>query len=210
MKSAMLLGVVSLALIAFPGCSVLPETKASTYHFLPPPEPGQSEQSTPAVDWTLKLDKPQTSDALNSRRIMVATDSTQLEAWPGARWVSPAPALWRGFLAGYLNSGGQFPAVTTDYQSLQADFELSGTLQAFQLEQQARGRQVKINYEVYLVETTSRKIVARSQFVETVPVAGNTISAVVEGFVTAATRLADKLQQWLLAQEIAPADTGDG
>lgn len=173
--------------------------------------PEASAESTPrqsTVDTTLRINRPGTSDALAGRRILAAPEAHRLSAWPGARWVSPAPQLWRDWLVAHLLADGRIAHVAGDGESIRADLELGGTLRAFHSEQTEEGRQrATLVFDARLVATGSQRILASRTFSAREVATADDLEAVVAAFGRAAERVGTALADWVVAQQRAGDDS---
>src|SRR5690606_21496990 len=114
-------------------CSVLPAPESLTYYQLPAAALAAQPSDPARQALLLQVDRPCADRALASPRIIVLPDGNQLSAYQGVRWSDDAPTLLRNRLAGALRDAGQFRAVALDSDALVADWELSGSLSAFQV-----------------------------------------------------------------------------
>ena len=63
-----------------------------------------------------------------------------ISSYKGARWSDPVPLLVRNRLLDGFQRDGRVQRLSADDSNLQADYELSGELQAFQSEYQPGAR----------------------------------------------------------------------
>ena len=120
------------ALSVLAACSILPKSEPVQVYLLP-------SQSAPAsavssVSWSLRLNTPQTSQALNSARIAVLPTANEFSTYAGSSWSDAAPRLLRNHLLNAFQNDGRVRALSSDDDNLQADLQLGGELQAFQSE----------------------------------------------------------------------------
>ncbi len=158
------------------------------------------------LDLTLRVNRPSTSDALAGRRILVASADHRLSAWPGARWVSPVPQLWRDWLITRLLEDGRVAHVTGDGDGVQADLELGGMLRAFHSEVVDDGYRIRIRFDARLVETGSRRILASRSFSQHQISSGNDPGELVTAFGEAAERLGREVADWVVAEQNGEPD----
>lgn len=194
--SWILTAVVAPLLLAT-GCTVLPESQPITLHYLPVPAITTATDKA-QTDWTLRVQLPDASDALNGRRLMVASPGHQLRALSGTRWASPPPALWQNHLIAALRADGRIAAISPERDKLHSDRVLSGTLQSFQLEVDNSGQAaVVIRYDATLADTATRRSIASHSVEIRHPVANQHTDTIVEGFGEAADQLAAAITDWL-------------
>lgn len=189
-------GLVAALLLA--GCTLLPETRPVDVFRLPASSLGASPQ--PALESSLSIARPQSSQALDSNRIAVVPQGDLLSSYQGARWSSPAPALLRDHLLDALQRDGRFRALVSDDSHLQTDLLLSGDLRSFQVEYHENGAQAQILVDLHLADAASQRILASRRFSISQPLAGEQASAAVSAFGVAADNLAGQVATWLSEQ----------
>lgn len=198
-RFASLASVIAVLLFTA-GCTVLPESEPVTLHYLPVPAIAATAPVA-QTDWTLRVQKPDASDALAGRRLMVTDPDLQLSALAGARWASPVPALWQNHLIAALRADGRIAAVSSDGDNLHAERILGGTLQAFQLQLDDAGEAaVVIRYDATLADAATRRIIASRSFESRQPVANQRTETLVRGFGDAADELAETVTEWLMSR----------
>ncbi len=178
-------------------CSLLPKSEPVQVYLLPTQLAPASK--APAVRWSLRLNTPQTSQALNSSRIAVLPRDNELSTYAGSSWSDPAPRLLRNHLLNAFQNDGRVSALSSDDANLQADLQLGGELQAFQSEYRDGNVNVVLRLQARLVDN-QRRILASQRFEVIQPVAGTTVPAVVSAFGQASDTLAVQVLQWVLAQ----------
>lgn len=105
-------------------CSLLPKSEPVQVYLLPTQLAPASK--APAVSWSLRLNTPQTSQALNSSRIAVLPRDNELSTYAGSSWSDPAPRLLRNHLLNAFQNDGRVSALSSDDANLQADLQLGG------------------------------------------------------------------------------------
>jgi cholesterol transport system auxiliary component len=183
------------------GCSILPQSAPLQIYLLP------SHASAPsagaAVDWSLRINQPQASQALDNARIAVLAQDNLISSYAGSRWSDPAPRLLRNHLLNSFQNDGRVRALSSDDDSLQADFSLGGELQAFQTEYQQGEIRVLIRLQARLIDSRSQRIIASQRFEVRQAVADPQVPAVVVAFGQASDQLAAQLLNWTLTQASA-------
>ena len=127
-----LIAPVALAALVS-ACSILPKAEPSDVYRLASAQ--TTSQATP-VTWSLRVNKPQTSEFLDSPRIAVVPNGDLISSYASSRWSDPAPVLLRNRLLDGFQRDGRVTLLSTDDSNFQADLELGGSLQAFQTEYQ--------------------------------------------------------------------------
>ena len=188
----------SLSLIS--ACSILPKPEVVDVYRLPDAQtPIATSQSAP-VTWSLRLDKPMASNALNSQNIAVIPEGNLVSNYKGARWSDPAPALLRNRLLDAFLQDGRVKALSTDDSNLQSDYELGGELLAFQTHYNGKDPEVIVQYNARLVRSSDQRIIGAKRFEVRQPLTNPLVPGVVAGFGQATDALMPRVVQWVLQQ----------
>ena len=100
-------------------------------------------------------------------------------------------------LVGALRDAGQFRAVVLDSDAIVADWELSGSLSAFQVDYVQGAPRVRIHYDAVLRDQRNGTLLQTRRFTLDEPVDGTAVPQVVQAFGRATDALALQLSQWL-------------
>ena len=188
----------SLSLIS--ACSILPKPEVVDVYRLPDAQtPIAASQGAP-VTWSLRLDKPMASNALNSQNIAVIPEGNLVSNYKGARWSDPAPALLRNRLLDAFLQDGRVKALSTDDSNLQSDYELGGELLAFQTHYNGKDPEVIVQYNARLVRSSDQRIIGAKRFEVRQPLTNPLVPGVVAGFGQATDTLMPQVVQWVLQQ----------
>ncbi|WP_313430127.1 ABC-type transport auxiliary lipoprotein family protein [Pseudomonas sp.] len=198
MTPSLRLLALTAALSLTSACSILPQSEPVDVYRLPV---NQASHSSTPVAWSLRLNKPLASEVLAGPRIAVIPQGDVISNYKGARWSDPVPLLVRNRLLDGFQRDGRVQRLSADDSNLQADYELSGELQAFQSEYQPGGKvDVVIRYDARLVQGRSQRILSSKRFEVRQPLADTQVSAVVAGFGAASDQLARLVVNWTVAQ----------
>ena len=190
-----LIAPVALALVS--ACSIFPKAEPSDVYRLASAQ--TTSQATP-VTWSLRVNKPQTSEFLDSPRIAVVPNGDLISSYASSRWSDPAPVLLRNRFMDGFQRDGRVTLLSTDDTNLQADYELGGQLQAFQSEYRGNALEVVIRLDARLVRGRDQRIVASRRFEIRQPVSDTKVPAVVTGFGQAGDQLNKQVVDWVVAQ----------
>ncbi|MGY2259394.1 ABC-type transport auxiliary lipoprotein family protein [Pseudomonas sp. SDO55104_S430] len=185
-------------------CSILPEPEPFNLYRLPA---AQSSASHGTVQrWSLRLNKPQASEALNSPNIAVIPQGDVISSYKGSRWSDPAPVLLRNRLLDGFQRDGRVTLLSTDDSNFQADLELGGSLQAFQTEYQGTAASVVVRFDALLVRGYDQRLLASHRFEVRQPLSDVKVPAVVAGFGQASDQLTAQVVAWAVeqGQKVAP------
>lgn len=180
------------------GCSILPKSAPLQVYLLPSQVPNAS--AAPALNWSLRINPAQASQALDTARIAVIPEGNQISSYASSRWSDPAPRLLRNHLLNAFQHDGRLPALSSDDDNLPSDLTLGGELQAFQSEYQQGTVTVRVRLQARLIDNRSQRIIASQRFEVRQPVSGSQVPAVVQAFGQASDQLAAQVLQWTLAQ----------
>lgn len=198
MKPSLRLLALAAALSLASACSILPQSEPVDLYRLPVNQPSRM---APALDWSLRLNKPLASEVLAGPRIAVVPQGNVVSNYKGARWSDAVPVLLRNRLLDGFQRDGRVQRLSADDSNLQADFELAGELLAFQSEYREDGLvEVVIRYDARLVQGRTQRILASKRFEIRKPLADRQVPAVVAGFGQACDQLAGQVVGWTIAQ----------
>ncbi|VVM94412.1 hypothetical protein PS645_02953 [Pseudomonas fluorescens] len=195
-----------LAAVALSGaCSILPESTPSDVYRLPSAQSAAVSNGM-AQRWSLRLNKLQASEVLNSPKIAVIPQGDLISSYAASRWSDPAPVLLRNRLLDGFQRDGRVSLLSTDDSNFQADLELGGNLQAFQTEYQGSTAVVVVRLDALLVRSYDQRILASRRFEVRQQLGDVKVPAVVVGFGQASDRLTAQVVSWAVeqGQKIAP------
>ncbi len=204
MKLSALALLASFTLIS--ACSILPKPEPFDLYRLPSAQSSVAPAHATPQRWSLRLNKPQASEALNSPNIAVIPQGDVISSYKGARWSDPAPVLMRNRLLDGFQRDGRVTLLSTDDSNFQADLELGGSLQAFQTEYQGTNAGVIVRLDALLVRGYDQRILASKRFEVRQPLSDVKVPAVVAGFGQASDQLTTQVVAWAVeqGQKIAP------
>ncbi|WP_025854306.1 ABC-type transport auxiliary lipoprotein family protein [Pseudomonas sp. CHM02] len=194
--------IAPLALALVSACSILPKADPSDVYRL---ASAQATNQAAPVSWSLRVNKPQTSEFLDSPRIAVVPNGDLISSYANSRWSDPSPVLLRNRFMDGFQRDGRVTLLSTDDTNLQSDFELGGQLQAFQSEYHGSAVEVVIRLDARLVRGSDQRIVASRRFEVRQPVSDTKVPAVVAGFGQAGDQLNKQVVDWVVAQGTATA-----
>ena len=199
-RAYQMIAPVALALVS--ACSILPKPDPSDVYRLASAQPvTQGAQ----VSWSLRVNKPQTSEFLDSPRIAVVPNGDLISSYANSRWSDPSPVLLRNRFMDGFQRDGRVTLLSTDDTNLQADYELGGQLQAFQSEYHGSTVEVVIRLDARLVRGRDQRIIASRRFEVRQPVNDTQVPAVVAGFGLAGDQLNKQVVDWVVTQGNASA-----
>ncbi|WLG74216.1 ABC-type transport auxiliary lipoprotein family protein [Pseudomonas simiae] len=199
-RAYQIIAPVALALVS--ACSILPKADPSDVYRL---ATAQTTSQAAPVSWSLRVNKPQTSEFLDSPRIAVVPNGDLISSYANSRWSDPSPVLLRNRFMDGFQRDGRMTLLSTDDTNLQADYELGGQLQAFQSEYHGSTVEVVIRLDARLVRGRDQRIIASRRFEVRQPVNDTQVPAVVAGFGLAGDQLNKQVVDWVVTQGNASA-----
>lgn len=189
---------------ALAACSILPTGPVLQVYLLPS-EPAPTFSGSATVDASLRIVQPNSNQFLNSSRIAVQPQGEEIAVYEGSRWSDPAPILLRNRLIQEFRADSRIRAISSDDDGLQADFELSGDLIAFQGVDRAGETEILIRFDARLVRVADRRIVASQSFEIRQPIDGHSadqppMNGIVQAFGLASDTLSAQMLNWTLRQ----------
>ncbi len=197
-RAYQIIAPVALALVS--ACSILPKADPSDVYRL---ATAQTTSQAAPVSWSLRVNKPQTSEFLDSPRIAVVPNGDLISSYANSRWSDPSPVLLRNRFMDGFQRDGRVTLLSTDDTNLQADYELGGQLQAFQSEYHGSTVEVVIRLDARLVRGRDQRIIASRRFEVRQPVNDTQVPAVVAGFGLAGDQLNKQVVDWVVSQGTA-------
>ncbi|MBK5509496.1 MULTISPECIES: ABC-type transport auxiliary lipoprotein family protein [unclassified Pseudomonas] len=198
MKPTHLALLASFALVS--SCSILPKSEPSDVYRLPSAQTAVAASHGTPQHWSLRLTKPQASEALNSPKIAVIPQGDLISSYKASRWSDPAPVLLRNRLLDGFQRDGRVSLLSTDDSNFQADLELGGNLQAFQTEYQGTAASVVVRLDALLVRGYDQRILASHRFEVRQPLSDVKVPSVVAGFGQASDQLTAQVVAWAVEQ----------
>jgi cholesterol transport system auxiliary component len=198
--SAVRMLIVLCVISALAACSVLPKRESVRIW---QPEESALPATTPAANFSLRVDTPNTSGALDQNGIVVMPAPGQVSTYKGARWSeSPALLIRHRLVDAFM--AAKLPAVTTDDDHFFANYSLSGDLRTFQSEYRDGSPVVVVRFDAQLRRGGARNLLATRSFVVTQNPSGTQVPQIVAAFGAADDALARQVVTWTI--EIANRD----
>ena len=192
--------VLAASLSLLSACSILPKPEQVDMYRLPAAQVPVAASHSAPVTWSLRLDKPMASGALNNQNIAVVPEGNLISNYKGARWSDTAPVLLRNRLLDAFLQDGRIQGLSTDDSNLQSDYELGGELLAFQTHYNGKSPQVLIQYNARLVRSSDQRVIASKRFEARQPLSNPMVPSVVAGFAQASDTLMPQVVQWVMQQ----------
>ena len=188
-----------LSLIALTGClSLGGDNKAVVYS---PQVKIETRADWPAVAWSLVVNKPLASEALDSTGIAVRPTPGELQVYAGAQWADAAPDMLQTALVQGFEDSGKIASVGRQGSGLRGDFVLMVDMRQFEsvYADPSRPPSAVIEVQAKLMVNPSSRVLAARTFRVTVPARDKEVPQVVDAFQGAMTDLVGQVAGWTLA-----------
>ncbi|HEX5353183.1 MAG TPA: ABC-type transport auxiliary lipoprotein family protein [Rhodanobacteraceae bacterium] len=194
-STARALAGLCVACLLLTACSVLPKREA--VQIWQPQETAAVTTGAATVDFSLRVDTPNTTGTLDQTGIVVMPEPGQISTYKGARWSeSPALLVQHRLVDAFM--AAKLDAVTTDEDHFASDYTLSGDLRTFQSEYRSGSPVVVVRFDAQLRRGGSRRLLATRSFVITQNPSGAEVAQIVTAFGAADDALAQQVVAWTL------------
>jgi cholesterol transport system auxiliary component len=201
----------SVFALAATGCGLI--AKSDPVKVLSPQVRVAPDPSWPQVSWQLAIGRPVTSDALDSRRLLVSPTPGELKVYKGVEWDDSLPELVQNTVAEGFEDSDKILAVGHITAGLHTDYTLQMDIRDFQAEyRDAAGPPVVVlAINARLVDFSSSRVVASRTFREAMPAPSGATEAVVRTFENAFAALVHDMVGWALVsgQEAKARDAAE-
>lgn len=155
----------------------------------------------PPLKLEILIDKPSSSDALDTVRIALRRNQLSFDYYADAAWTDPAPRMVQGLLVDSLQRSGRVTAVSRDTLAIRGDFELRIELRHFEAEYtgDAPLPTVRIELGLILVRVEDRAVVGTRTVATSAQPAKNDVPSVVAAFDEALRAAMRDTLTWTLA-----------
>jgi len=191
------LPVVALA----PGCSLTVPGQG------PPPElfrltpKSTFREDLPSVAWQLVLEPPVADAGLNTTRIALQRNPTQLEYYARSGWADRAPLMLQTMMIESFENSHKIVSVGRESIGLRADFVLKSELRELQaVYHNGDLPEAWVRINAKLVQMPRRAIVASESFESRIKAAADTLPEIITAFDEAAGKVLRRLVEWTLIE----------
>ena len=152
----------------------------------------------PTVTWSLAVAEPSAERTLDTNRIAVVTNGTNVDYVALAFWIDRAPSMLQTLIVQSFRNSGRIAQVGTTRDRLRADFLLTSDLRAFQLNRGNGQDQIRVRLDVQLLRMPQRDPVGSESIAADWVPAGSGVDAAVGAFDEATGRVLKDLVAWTL------------
>jgi cholesterol transport system auxiliary component len=191
--------MIAAAAHTLTGCSVIPSAEPADVYQLAPATttPSWSNASLP---YSLAIETPHSGRMIDSNRILVMPQATELSVYKNARWGDTVPTQLRNRFTRALRESAALRAVGNDRQVFSSDISLGSEITAFQVEYTADGPQAVVSVDAYLTDTGSHRLLATRSLTYHMPLADPSVASAVRALSAASDAVTQSLVAWVLQQ----------
>jgi len=157
--------------------------------------PGRVSSTASAAAPTLIVNPPHSAAGFDSPRIIYVREPHQLEYFAHSEWADTPARMLAPLIVAAIEGSGAFRAVVPTPSAAAGDLRLDTEVIRLQHEFQTRPSRVRFTLRAYIVDNTTRRVLARREFDETAAAA----SEDPYGGVVAANRAAQAVLEKLAA-----------
>ena len=153
----------------------------------------------PEVDWQLVVETPVTNSSLNTTRIALQRQPTQVEYFAGAGWVDRAPAMIQTLIIESFENSDRIVAVGRESIGLRSDFVLKVEVREFQaVYYDGTTARVVVTLILKLVEMPRRAIIGYKRVNHVTQAQSDSLESIIEAFDDALGKVLKRSVEWSL------------
>lgn len=150
------------------------------------------------VDWSLAVAEPVADRALDTNRVAVVSQATDIDYVANAIWVDRAPVMIQGLIVQSFRASGAIVTVGTSREQQQPDFALRSKLRLFQIKQGGETSTARVGLDTSLLTTPDRATVDQATFTHETIAMTNTMDDIVIAFDEALGKVLKATVLWTL------------
>lgn len=190
--------VLPMLLAACSGLLPTP-TELPSLYALERPASAPAAMSSPLSAATLIINPPHAASGFNSQRIIYVRSAHQLEYYAHSEWVDTPARMLAPLLVAAAENSGRFGAVVLTPSAAAGDLRLDSEIIRLQHDLSSQPSQVRFTLRVYVIDNSSRRVIAWREFDESVMATSETpqggVMAANQAVHNALGKLADFLQK---------------
>ena len=155
------------------------------------------------VAWQLVVEEPVASGGLNTDRIALRGEPTELKYFARARWTERAPRMIQTLLVESFENSGAIVAVGRKAIGLRSDYNLKSDLREFQAEyfEDDGIPTIRVRLNAKLVKQPMRAIIASQTFESAMKAEGKDMRQVILAFDQALGKVLRHIVEWALTRQ---------
>jgi cholesterol transport system auxiliary component len=135
--------------------------------------PAEIRRTAPAAAPTMIVNPSQAAAGFDSARIIYVREAHKLEYFAHSEWVDPPARMLAPLLVAAVESTGAFRAVVLTPSAATGDLRLDTEIIRLQHEFRTRPSRVRFTLRAYIVDNTTRRVLAWREIDETAPAASD-------------------------------------
>ena len=156
-------------------------------------------EDLPKVDWQLVLEPPIADAGLDTTRVALQRDPTQLEYYARSSWTDRAPQMIQTLMVESFENSGRIVSIGREAIGLRADFVLKSELREFQAEYFAQAApRVRVTINAKLVKMPTRVIVGSTNFEHYGSAGVDNMANIIAAFDDALGKVLKRLVEWTI------------
>lgn len=163
------------------------------------------DEDLPELQARITVESPSATTGLNTARIALRPDLTQLDYYAGVLWVDVVPVMVQSVAIESLDASGRIDALTLESAGTRPDYSLRLHIREFQAEYDNGTDEpplVNVRLQARLLELPRRETVATTSAQHLERASGTSIPTVVRAYDSALGKVLKRLVEWTI-EEIA-------
>lgn len=202
MKNFSTLIVGSALILGLSGCFSAGAKNTAVYT---PRASSPSPSAEAAVAWQIRIEKPDSSEFLDSTRIAVRRGNNTMQVFEAARWSDSVPDLLQSHLSQTFNDSGKITATTGLDTNTASDALLLLDIRQFEAVygEDDKSASAVISVQANVQSLRNNRIIASKHFKVDIPARDKKIPQVMEAFDAALQQISQEILAWTLTANVS-------
>lgn len=164
-----------------------------------------SPSAEAAVAWQIRIEKPDSSEFLDSTRIAVRRGNNTMQVFEAARWSDSVPDLLQSHLSQTFNDSGKITATTGLDTNTASDALLLLDIRQFEAVygEDDKSASAVISVQANVQSLRNNRIIASKHFKVDIPARDKKIPQVMEAFDAALQQISQEILAWTLTANVS-------
>lgn len=201
MKNFSSLIVGSALMLGLSGCFSAGAKNTAVYT---PRASSPSASAEAAVGWQIRIEKPDSSEFLDSTRIAVRRENNTMQVFEAARWSDSVPDMLQSHLGQTFNDSGKITATTGLDTNTASDALLLLDIRQFEAiyADDDKSASAVISVQANVQSLRNNRIIASKHFKVEIPARDRKVPQVMEAFDTALQQVSREILAWTLTANV--------
>lgn len=201
MKNFSSLIIGSVLMLGLSGCFSAGAKNTAVYT---PRASSPSPSAEAAVAWQIRIEKPDSSEFLDSTRIAVRRGNNTMQVFEAARWSDSVPDMLQSHVGQTFNDSGKITATTGLDTNTASDALLLLDIRQFEAVygDDDKSASAVISVQANVQSLRNNRIIASKHFKVAIPARDKKIPQVMEAFDTALQQVSQEMLAWTLTANI--------